>query len=311
MAMAATRRKDHTRGVREGSIRRVVVVFPGALGDLLLALPALRLLRRRHAGAHVTLVVPGFLRSFAAALDVADHVADLDDAASARLFAGDEPPPWLLDRPVVYSWLGATDPAVRARLAAWTTDATVLRVERGADGPHAMVAYARMLGCDDPLEVLAADGAVVPPRSSRADAACGRRPLLAMHRGAGAQAKRWPASGFAAVAAWWRTRGGDVIDVVGPADVDLAPLDAALVVCAWPLLDVAALLSRVDAWIGNDSGVGHLAGAVGARGVGVFVTTPARRWRPATGRIAAIESPSATDGEVDRVIRALREAVEP
>ncbi len=285
------------------------MVFPGALGDLLLALPALRMLRRRHADAHVTLVVPGFLRAFASVLGVGDTIADLDAAGSARLFAGDEPPAWLVDQPVLYSWLGATDPVLRARLAAWTPDVTVLRVEQGADGPHAMVAYARMLGSAATIAVLAAAAGVEAPRSARAAALC-EPAMLAMHRGAGAPAKRWPASGFAAVASWWRARGGRVIDVVGPADVDLPALEEARVVREWPLLDVAALLSRVDAWIGNDSGIGHLAGAVGARGVAVFVSTAAARWRPASVRIRAIESTSASDDEVERIVRALRATVE-
>lgn len=288
------------------------MVFPGALGDFLLALPALRLLRRRHADAHRTLVVPGTLRALATALDVADVVADLDDAESARLFAGDVPPSWLTDRPRLYSWLGATDDDLRARLGAWTTKATVLRIERGADGPHATVAYARMLGSDASLDALAADGRLVPPLSARADDVCRRlpRPVLAMHRGAGARAKRWPADAFAAVASWWRARGGAVIDVAGPADVDLPPLDDEVVVRDWPLLDLAALLRRADAWVGNDSGVGHLAGAVGARGVVVFVATAARRWRPATGGIVAVETTPA-DVEVERVVRALRETIDP
>ena len=49
--VAGARGKGDTCGVRGESIERVVVVFPGALGDLLLALPALRLVRARHAEA--------------------------------------------------------------------------------------------------------------------------------------------------------------------------------------------------------------------------------------------------------------------
>src|SRR6185503_6368635 len=77
--VAAARGKGDTCAVRGESIERVAVVFPGALGDLLLALPALRLVRARHAGAHLTLVVSGSLLSLASLADVADAVASLDD----------------------------------------------------------------------------------------------------------------------------------------------------------------------------------------------------------------------------------------
>lgn len=283
------------------------MVFPGALGDLLLALPALRMLRRRHDGAQVTLVVAGALRAFATLLDVGDVVADLDDATAARLFAGDAPPPWLDERPVLYSWLGATDEALRARATRWTTAATFLRVERGPDGPHAMLAYARMLGDDTVLATLAADGRVVPPASPLA-AGLGPGPMLAMHRGAGAPAKRWTPAGFAAVANAWRRRGGVVVDVCGPAERDRPPLDDAIVVRDWALPDVTALLARADGYVGNDSGVSHLAGAVGTRGAVVFVTTAAHRWRPATGRLEAVDASDGTHDDLASVVERVERA---
>jgi heptosyltransferase-2/heptosyltransferase-3 len=292
--------------MREGSIRRVAVVFPGALGDLLLATPALRALRRRHDGARTTIVVAGPLRALARTLALADDVADLDDAEAARLFAGDVPPAWLTERPTLYAWLGAGDADVGARLTSWTVAATFFRVERGPDGPHAMLAYARMIGDDWSPAELAADGRLAPASSTRVDELCGRapRPLLALHRGAGAIAKRWTADGFAAVARAWHDRGGTVVDLAGPADDDLAPLVDAVAVRGWPLPDVAALLARVDAYAGNDSGISHLAGAVGARGAVVFAATAAARWRPLTGRLVAIETSPGRD-VVDAVLRAV------
>src|SRR5215467_12499642 len=105
------------------SIESIALVFPGALGDFLLALPALRALRARHAGAHVTLVVSDPLVTFAVVTGVADDVATLDAAESAWLFGGSVPPRWLAGRPAVYSWLGAGDADVRARLGAATRSA--------------------------------------------------------------------------------------------------------------------------------------------------------------------------------------------
>jgi hypothetical protein len=73
--------------VRGESIERVVIVFPGALGDLLLALPALRLVRARHAEARLTLVVASPLLALAGLVGIADEVANLDAADAAGFSA--------------------------------------------------------------------------------------------------------------------------------------------------------------------------------------------------------------------------------
>ena len=116
------------------------------------------------------------------------------------------------------------------------------------------------------------------------------RPVLAVHAGAGARGKRWASDGFAGVAARWRDAGGAVVEIVGPADHDLPAIAGAHRIADWPLADLVALLARVDAYVGNDSGVSHLAGVAGARGVAVFGPTAARRWAPCTDTIVALQA---------------------
>src|SRR6185503_30162 len=109
---------DDIGAVREQSIERVVVIFPGALGDLLLALPTLRVLRERYARARLTLVVNAWLRDFSLHAGLADTAIALDEADSVMLFAGETLPRWLDGRPLVFSWLGAGDDEMRARIGA-------------------------------------------------------------------------------------------------------------------------------------------------------------------------------------------------
>ena len=56
------------------------------------------------------------------------------------------------------------------------------------------------------------------------------------------------------------------------------------------LWQVGALLSRADLYVGNDSGVSHLAGAMGARGVVIFGPTCPEQWRPLGGALTVIEN---------------------
>jgi heptosyltransferase-3 len=272
----------------------VVLLFPGALGDLLLALPTLRALCARHAGVAVTLATNGWLVPIAAMTGAADRCASLDDAAAAGLFGGDAVPAWFGARPHVYAWIGRNDPATRARLEALAADVTFFTVERG-DGPdHAAVGYAKQAGATASCAGLAATARIAPRRSEAAEAMLEEleAPVLAVHAGAGGRVKRWAAAGFAEVAGWWCGAGGDVVWLVGPADGDVAVPRGVRTVRDWRLADVAGLLAGVAAYVGNDSGVSHLAAAVGAHGVAIFGPTTARRWRPLGVGLVAVESPA-------------------
>jgi len=109
-----------------------------------------------------------------------------------------------------------------------------------------------------------------------------------VHPGAGGRAKRWDIAGFVQVAHWWRSRGGSVVAIAGPAEAGEPPALGAPEVRDWPLVDLAAVLARAALYLGNDSGVSHLAGAVGASGVVLFGPTDPRRWRPLGRRLVAL-----------------------
>lgn len=287
-------------------MQRIVVLFPGALGDALLALPAWRHIRRRHPGTHLTLVVNGALVECARALGVADTVTRLDGPDVAALFAGGPAPSWLADGPVVYSWYGSTAPAVRARLASLAGELMLARVEQGGEGPHAAVAYARHVGVRATRASLVADAAFEVPPSVRMRAivdAAGA-PLLVVHTGAGAAAKRWPPAGMAAAVAWWRDHGGVAIELRGPAETDDPLPGVVRVIDDASLLDAADLLRAATAYLGNDSGISHLAAAAGARGVVVFGPTSPRRWRPLGDRLAVVAPAEPASFVLDsRVVR--------
>jgi ADP-heptose:LPS heptosyltransferase len=81
------------------------------------------------------------------------------------------------------------------------------------------------------------------------------------------------------------------------------------------LVEVAAVLSQADLVLGGDSGIVHLAGAVGLRGVALFGPTEPRGWRPLGGRIVCLKSRGRRTGvgpipleeiSVGRVVRTLR-----
>ncbi len=123
---------------------------------------------------------------------------------------------------------------------------------------------------------------------------------IALHAGSGgySRARRWDAASFAAVANALHHEYGAQIVLVGGKGDDTAAVQAALTV---PALDIsgqttlpqlAGVLSQADLFIGADSGVMHLAAAVGTPVVALFGPSNADAWGPWTpgGRSVIVRS---------------------
>jgi len=145
---------------------------------------------------------------------------------------------------------------------------------------HRVVQLGETLGADRPL---APHIVWRPQDEAEADRLLGsRRPILAIGPTANWSGKQWPAERFAALAAALIARGGaldaaQVLVAGAPTEANMArPVMTALppekTVCAfgWPLPVLAAAFARASLYVGNDSGLMHLAAAVGAPAVGLF-----------------------------------------
>jgi ADP-heptose:LPS heptosyltransferase len=131
---------------------------------------------------------------------------------------------------------------------------------------------------------------------------------LLVHPGAGGAAKRWPAEKLAAVIAAARAtrppgQPPRVLVHRGPADAEAAAelltrLEPGTPTLVEPGLgELAGVLSLVTAYLGADSGVSHLAAAIGTPGAIVFTPALRDRWAPwgEQTRIAVATSYSASD----------------
>ena len=117
--------------------------------------------------------------------------------------------------------------------------------------------------------------------------------FLAIHPGSGSPRKNWPADRFA-VLADTVAAGRPWLLVEGPADRDaaarLASLPGVVHAADLPVRVLGALLAHARLYVGNDSGVSHLAGAVGAAGLALFGPTQAGRWRPLAGSLTPLQA---------------------
>src|SRR5689334_5221901 len=92
--------------------RTIVILHPGGLGDLLLAVPAVQSLRSRFPAHDVVVCGHDEASRFLAECGLVDHSLPVHTTACAPLFAGRTP-----DDPLLVDWLGRCDRAV-----AWTKD---------------------------------------------------------------------------------------------------------------------------------------------------------------------------------------------
>jgi ADP-heptose:LPS heptosyltransferase len=123
----------------------------------------------------------------------------------------------------------------------------------------------------------------------------------------GLESKRYPMRHFVTTAKTLVEEGIAPVVFVGPGEETIAARLAsqarALVApTSWPLHEVAALLAACDAAVGNDSGLTHLAAAVGCPTVALFGPTDPARTAP-VGSAVVLSAPdsSRTSGCLDEI----------
>jgi ADP-heptose:LPS heptosyltransferase len=152
-----------------------------------------------------------------------------------------------------------------------------------------------------PAESLGASCAETPPtlqatseEREQAAAILGELPrsFLAVHPGSGSPGKTWPAARFASLL---DALGAERFLVVeGPADAEAAAAlrarGGATTARDLPARVLGAALARAAAYVGNDSGVTHLAAACGAPTVALYGPTDPGVWSPVGPRVAIVRS---------------------
>jgi Glycosyltransferase family 9 (heptosyltransferase) len=116
--------------------------------------------------------------------------------------------------------------------------------------------------------------------------------FLAVHPGSGSPGKTWPAARFASLL---DALGAErFLLVEGPADAEVAAAlrarGGAVAARGLPARVLGAALARAAAYVGNDSGVTHLAAAWGAPTVALYGPTDPGVWSPVGPRVAIVRS---------------------
>lgn len=339
----------------QDDVRSIVVFRALMLGDMICAVPALRALRGRFPQARLTLV------GLPWAAELAQRLACIDDFIAMPGFPGlPEVPCQVQAIPAFLAEVQGKkfDLAVQLHGSGGLVNSLVgLFGARRMAGFHDVNAWLppddaarfvlwpregheidRLLRLTDHLGAArCGQGLEFPVRDEdrRAlDALLpagweGRR-LAVVHAGSQLPSRRWPVERFAAVADALAEQGFTIVLTGGPAETALTRQLAALMRAATidlvgrtTLWTLGALVERAQRLVCNDTGISHIAAALGCPSVVISNGADVARWapldsqlhpvlwasmpcRPCTHRVCPYGNACARAVEVDAVLKALR-----
>lgn len=285
--------------------KKILILRGGAVGDFVLTLPALTAVRREWPEAHIELAANTAVGPLALAGGLVDQISSLDNADFARLFAAEAQLP--------------TD--LTARLQSFDLILSYLNDPDGALKRNLLNAGARRLVCGSPLVTTghAIDALLRPleelairadPQECAGLHLAGQRveqgrkrmaefgeSVVAIHPGSGSPKKNWPIDHFIELAERLMTQTGFApVLTLGEADEAIARELAADVTgipvlppCS--LVELAQCLSACVGYVGNDSGITHLAAALRIPVVALFGPTDPGVWAPRGPNVKVIHAP--------------------
>jgi heptosyltransferase-3 len=277
---------------------RILVIRGGAIGDFILTLPAIAALRRQFPDAHLEFLGYPHIAQLALLGGVADQVRPIEARGLASFFARSgeldaTTVDFFAQFNVIISYLFDPDDHFKNNVARCTRAQFIQAPHRPneTERTHATHVYL------NPLERLAIFDADPVPRLS-----INHQPSstssLALHPGSGSETKNWPEANWATLLPKLISdTTANLLLVGGEAEGDrlerLAkplPPERIQIARSLPLNELATRLGSCSAFIGHDSGISHLAAALGLPTLVLWGNTIEEIWRPQGERVTILKS---------------------
>lgn len=291
-----------------GGLRGILVIHPGALGDVLLARPALLALRRRFPQHEIALLAGESVGVLLREAGEVDWVFPLESTYLSQLFTGLDSltstfAGWLRHCDLAFGWIPDTDGVVGKTLHAAGVERSYLKSASSTDllTAHQSARYLEAIQVRG-VEPVASSSLLV----SSAIREQGKRILhglngdslaqpVVIHPGSGSARKCLEARRLVPVIEWLSQSGTAPLLLEGPADREAVEQVVAGLKIGVPVIRgldvmvVAGVLSHAKLYLGHDSGVTHLAAALSIPTIACFGPTSSCRWAP-VGRTVSILS---------------------
>jgi heptosyltransferase-3 len=276
---------------------KILVLRGGALGDLILTLPVLRELRIGFPNSNLELwgIYP---QARLAAPEFVHQVERLDAQDLVSLFVDGSLPQSVRNKldgfELAISFLSDPDKILERHLAAAGTRRVIAWTTRMRPEVHAVFQLAEVLGklglsLHDPIPRLAVESKLAHSAT------------LGFHVGSGSPKKNWPIDrwiqliqGLEGVFSDFLLVGGEADDKVVCEFRTRCQVRNLRIFLNQDLADLGQALNRCAVFVGHDSGVTHLAAAVGTPTVALFGPTDANVWAPLGEHVRVVRSPHGT-----------------
>ncbi len=255
-------------------MQRILVLRGGALGDLLVTLPALQALRNKWPKARIELVGNAVAGALAVDAGIIDEVTSQHTGSWHRMYLKDWPEEiraMLCNYDLVINMWPDADGEI-SRHFPLIANQTFLAVESRPTKGQAAVHFLNALR---PLNIV--------PGANLTKLRTSRPPsdVIAIHPGSGSPHKNWPQENWRELTQWLKREFHYKLHIIqGEAE----PHDV-LVGCgdSWanlPLSELADRLATCRLFLGHDSGISHLAACCCASGILLFGPSDPMIWAP-------------------------------
>lgn len=315
--------------------RALLLIHPGALGDVLLALPAIRAIRTTFPTHECGLIAGEQVGRLLFACREVDRLFPLEQDSLAGLLAGTESVAsglrsWLDKADLVIGWMKDSDGSLEATLYGLGAGRVIIRspFDSGCTNLHQ---------ADRHLEIVASavgeertEGPLRLPEAILQDAAASLaeagvqkdRMLVAVHPGSGSPHKCCEPGLFVKLVGQLQALGAVPVLLAGPADtekvhaVQRSCVVSPLVFGGRELNLVAGSMAQVALYVGHDSGLTHLAACLGVPTIALFGPTDPKRWAPRGSHVEIVSGTPCLCNEWNEVRactekRCLQVSIEP
>ncbi|HEU4795750.1 MAG TPA: glycosyltransferase family 9 protein [Pyrinomonadaceae bacterium] len=295
-------------------VRRVLLVRLRSIGDTVLATPSVFALKRFLPHAQVDILVEDWVAPLLSHHPHVDNVVVLKrGGVVARTRIARELRAERYD--VVYNLHGGTTATfltratgARHRVGYKTYQYANLHTEL-APSPSSLWNQQKAHSVEQQLALLGWTGVPVTDRPrthlgispvavetvnrNLAAAGLADRQIALIHPAAALETKRWAGENFARVAEYLAERGFAPVAIAAPNEAQivndlLSAASVRIVSLNLSLPEVTALASRSQLFVGNDSGIAHIAAAVGTPSVVIFGSSNIAHWRPWNRAVAQV-----------------------